>query len=58
MEAEQAYREDLARYPDNGWSLFGLAQSLKAQGRLGEAQQVQAQFEQAWRYADIPLVAL
>ena len=26
-EAEQVYRDDLARLPENGWSLFGLAQS-------------------------------
>ena len=30
-EAEQVYREDLARLPENGWSLYGLASSLKAQ---------------------------
>ena len=30
-EAEQVYREDLARLPDNGWSLYGLAESLRAQ---------------------------
>ena len=30
-EAEQIYREDLARLPENGWSLFGLASSLRAQ---------------------------
>ena len=30
-EAEQVYREDLKRLPDNGWSLFGLAESLRAQ---------------------------
>lgn len=56
-EAEQAYREDLAQYPENGWSLYGLAQSLRAQGRMSEAQQTQARFEQAWRYADISIAA-
>jgi tetratricopeptide (TPR) repeat protein len=58
VEAEQVYREDLAIYPNNGWSLYGLAQSLQAQGNVQEAQQVQAQFEQSWRYADITLAAL
>ncbi|WP_088889338.1 tetratricopeptide repeat protein [Leptolyngbya ohadii] len=57
-EAEQVYRADLAIYPENGWSLYGLAQSLRAQGKAQEAQQVQAQFEQAWQYADITLAAL
>ena len=28
-EAEQVYREDLARLPENGWSLLGLAESLR-----------------------------
>jgi len=56
-EAEQAYREDLDLYPENGWSLYGLAQSLQAQGKTSEAQAVQQRFEQAWRYADIPLTA-
>ncbi len=55
--AEQAYREDLAIYPDNGWSLFGLQQSLQAQGKDSEAQQVQQQFESAWQYSDISLTA-
>ncbi len=55
--AEQAYREDLAIYPDNGWSLFGLQQSLQGQGKEAAAQQVQQQFESAWQYADVPLTA-
>ncbi len=55
--AEQAYREDLAIYPDNGWSLFGLQQSLQAQGKDSAAQKVQQQFESAWQYADVQLTA-
>ena len=55
--AEQAYREDLAIYPDNGWSLFGLLQSLQAQGKDSAAQKVQRQFESAWQYADVQLTA-
>ena len=30
-EAEQVYRDDLKRLPENGWSLFGLYQALAAQ---------------------------
>ncbi|WP_242060241.1 tetratricopeptide repeat protein [Oscillatoria sp. FACHB-1407] len=56
-EAEQVYREDLALYPENGWSLYGLAQSLQAQGKLQEAEQVQSQFEQAWQHADVSITA-
>jgi tetratricopeptide (TPR) repeat protein len=56
-EAEQVYRDDLAKYPENGWSLYGLRQSLQAQGKTEAAQQTQAQFEQAWRYADVSITA-
>jgi tetratricopeptide (TPR) repeat protein len=55
--AENVYREDLARFPDNGWSLFGLAQSLRAQGKKQEADEVQRRFETAWQYADIEITA-
>jgi len=55
--AEKVYREDLARFPDNGWSLYGLAQSLKAQGKMKEAAEVERRFETAWRYADVEITA-
>lgn len=54
-EAEQTYREDLKIYPENGWSLFGLAQSLRAQKKYAAAQTTQARFIQAWKYADVKL---
>jgi predicted Zn-dependent protease len=56
-EAEAVYREDLRRNPENGWSLFGLAQSLRAQGKAAEAAEVQARFERAWARADVRLTA-
>ncbi len=56
-EAEIAYRRDLARFRDNGWSLYGLAQALEAQGKSQEAADVRARFEQAWRDADVRLDA-
>ena len=55
--AEQAYREDLAIYPNNGWSLFGLTKSLQAQGKDSEAETVQQEFKSAWQYADVQLTA-
>jgi pimeloyl-ACP methyl ester carboxylesterase len=54
-EAEQTYREDLRRFRENGWSLFGLMQSLRAQGRGHEAAAVDARFKKAWRRADVTL---
>jgi tetratricopeptide (TPR) repeat protein len=57
QEAEQVYRADLKIYPDNGWSLYGLAQSLQAQGKTKEARSIQARFKTAWKYADVSLMA-
>ena len=36
-DAEAVYREDLVKNPENGWSLYGLAGSLRAQGRAADA---------------------
>jgi tetratricopeptide (TPR) repeat protein len=44
-EAEALYRQDLTRFPENGWSLYGLAESLRAQGKSVEAASVQQRFD-------------
>ncbi|WP_013324401.1 tetratricopeptide repeat protein [Gloeothece verrucosa] len=54
-EAEQAFRTDLKIYPENGWSLYGLIQSLQAQGKVQAAKTLQKRFEEAWKYADFSL---
>jgi tetratricopeptide (TPR) repeat protein len=54
-EAEAVYREDLARYPENGWSLYGLSRSLRRQGKTAEAAAVTARFERTWQHADVKL---
>jgi tetratricopeptide (TPR) repeat protein len=54
-DAERVYREDLVRMPDNGWSLLGLAEALKAQGKP-EAE-TRARFEKAWQRADTRITA-
>ena len=56
-EAEAVYREDLKRFPENGWSLFGLAAALKAQGKSVDAKAVDQRFAKAWSAADVKLVA-
>jgi tetratricopeptide (TPR) repeat protein len=56
-DAEQVYREDLRRNPGNGWSLFGLAQSLRVQGKAAEAARVDESFRKAWGQADVTLTA-
>ncbi len=54
-DAARVYREDLAHYPANGWSLAGLAEALRRAGRADEAASVDAQARAAWRHADVPL---
>jgi tetratricopeptide (TPR) repeat protein len=56
-DAERVYREDLQRNPGNGWSLHGLAQSLRAQDKTAEAAQAEERFRRAWASADVPLTA-
>ena len=56
-EAESVYREDLRRNPENGWSLFGLARSLEAQQKDGEAEDVWRRFRRAWGRADVTITA-
>jgi hypothetical protein len=51
------YREDLRRFPENGWSLFGLAQALRAQGKNSEAAAAEARFRRAWASTDVTLTA-
>lgn len=56
-DAEKTYREDLERHPANGWSLYGLLASLRAQGKTEEANAVEKYFRDVWRLADITLTA-
>ncbi len=56
-EAEAVYREDLRRNPENGWALFGLAQSLRAQGKTSDAGAVEERFRKAWAQADVTLTS-
>jgi tetratricopeptide (TPR) repeat protein len=51
-EAETAFRDDMKKFPANGWSLSGLQKSLERQGRAKEADEVKTRFESAWRLAD------
>jgi len=56
-DAEAVYREDLRRNRENGWSLFGLAKSLEAQQKTGEAEDARTRFRRAWARADVTLTA-
>ena len=57
VEAEAVYRQDLDRFPENGWSLYGLARSLDAQGKAAESKAVMRRFRAAWSDADVKLAA-
>jgi tetratricopeptide (TPR) repeat protein len=54
-EAEAVFWEDLKKYPENGWSLFGLQQAFEAQGKKDDAARVAERFKKAWAHADVTL---
>jgi hypothetical protein len=54
-DAERVYRDDLTRHPHTGWSLFGLQQALKAQGRSSSI--VDDDLRKSWARSDISLHA-
>ncbi|MEO5721929.1 MAG: hypothetical protein ABIR71_10720 [Chthoniobacterales bacterium] len=57
-EAEQVYREDLKRSPDNGWALRGLADSLREQKKnADEMKGLQARFEKIWAKSDLKITS-
>ena len=51
-QAEDVFKKDLAANPGNPRSLYGLSQSLAAQGKAAEAARVNKRFKREWRYAD------
>jgi tetratricopeptide (TPR) repeat protein len=57
VEAERAYREDLAHYPENAWSLAGLARALAQQDRAGEAAGVRTRLAAASARADVRITS-
>ncbi len=56
-EAEKVYLKDLNKYPENGWSIFGLYQALRAQDKMEHAETVKSRFEKAWARADVTLTS-
>jgi tetratricopeptide (TPR) repeat protein len=54
-EAETVYWADLKKNRNNGWSLYGLMQALKAQGKNTDAGLVEARFKKAWERSDITI---
>ena len=56
-EAEAVYWQDLSMNRENGWSLFGLMQSLRAQGKEAQAAMIEKRFQKAWSQSDVTLTA-
>jgi hypothetical protein len=54
-QAEKVYREDLNEWTRNGWSLYGLSEALKRQGKRREASEASQAFLEAWARADVEL---
>lgn len=53
--AAEVYRANLERFPENGWSLHGLAECLRAMGQATEAREVEVRFTKAWQDADVEI---
>ena len=49
-DAESVYKKDLEQHPHNGWSLVGLQQALKGQGKTDPA--VDADLAKSWSRSD------
>jgi len=56
-EAETVYWDDLEKFPENGWALFGLSKALRAQGKDEQADLIEARFQKIWARADVTLTA-
>jgi len=54
-EAEAVFKENLKRYPRNGWALYGLIQALETQNK--DSSMVQEQFDIIWQNADVELTS-
>ena len=53
--SELVYREDLRRHPKNPWSLHGLAEALRRQGKQKEATKCQAAFQKSSARTDVSI---
>ncbi len=56
-EAEVVYWQDLRKHPENGFALFGLERSLRAQNKLDLALDIGKRFTTAWSEADVTLTS-
>ena len=55
QDAAKVYEEDLKRFPENGWSLYGLAKATRAQKGAKRVAAADARFKKAWAKSDVVL---
>jgi tetratricopeptide (TPR) repeat protein len=48
QKARDVFRDSLARIPNNGWALYGLAKTYERQGMKKEAREVERYLAKAW----------
>jgi tetratricopeptide (TPR) repeat protein len=51
QDAIAVYEEDLEKFPENGWSLYGILKALRMQGKTGKADKIETRFNESWNYA-------
>jgi len=56
-EAERVYRQDLAKWPGNGWALYGLSRALHMSGKHEHAKEAERDFAKAWARADVKIAS-
>jgi tetratricopeptide (TPR) repeat protein len=54
-EAEATFRDDLRRWPANGWSLYGLMLAQRATGDLTASEETGRELKKAWAWSDVTL---
>ncbi len=52
-DAEQVYRDDLEKWPENAWSLLGLEQCARGRGQTAEAATLKKRGDKAWARSPI-----
>ncbi|MBM4195882.1 MAG: hypothetical protein FJ197_02105 [Gammaproteobacteria bacterium] len=55
--ARGAMTDAIARNPENGYALHGLAAAQSALGKAGEAESTRERLARAWRDADVTLTS-
>jgi predicted Zn-dependent protease len=54
-DAEFLFRQDLARNPENGWSLYALAQALRGRDAMKDVAEFEGRYKIAFQRADVQL---